>query len=40
MKVIDSVSPVMPAPSEEVVDNSLELLALKKKKLEFLAKVL
>jgi len=40
MKVIDSVSPVMPAPAEEVVDNSLELLALKKKKLEFLAKVL
>ncbi len=40
MKVIDSVSPVMPAPSEEVVDNSLELLALKKKKLELLAKVL
>jgi hypothetical protein len=40
MKVIDSVSPVMPAQAEEVVDNSLELLALKKKKLEFLAKVL
>jgi HK97 family phage prohead protease len=40
MKVIDSVSPVTPAPAEEVVDNSLELLALKKKKLEFLAKVL
>ncbi len=40
MKVIDSVSPVAPAPVEEVVDNSLELLALKKKKLEFLAKVL
>jgi len=40
MKVIDSVSPVMPAPAEEVVDNSLELLALKKKKLDLLAKVL
>jgi HK97 family phage prohead protease len=40
MKVIDSVSPVAPAPLEEVVDNSLELLALKKKKLDLLAKVL
>ncbi len=40
MKVIDSVSPLAPAPVEEVVDNSLELLALKKKKLDLLAKVL
>ncbi len=40
MKVIDSVSPLSPAPVEEVVDNSLELLALKKKKLDLLAKVL